>query len=303
MQPLFTKNALVTLVVILAVLFGLYYFFVLREREAPPPPAVQPAPLEEHAATSSIETIGTSVEGRAIEAYTFGNGETGVLFVGGIHGGYEWNSILLAYEYIDYLSENPEAIPKNLTVSIIPSANPDGLFEVIGVEGRFTLADVPEDEGPAGTGRFNANSVDLNRNFDCKWEQESMWRGNTVSAGTEPFSEPESQAIRDYVLKSNPAAVVFWHSQANAVYASECESGILPETITIMNTYADAAGYPAVDSFDAYPITGDAEGWLASVGIPSITVELKTHETVEWEKNLRGIDALLAYYASKDLAR
>jgi hypothetical protein len=89
---------------------------------------------------------------------------------------------------------------------------------------------------------------------------------------------------------------VFWHSQANAVYASECENGILAETLAIMNAYATAANYQAVDAFDAYEITGDAEGWLASIGIPAITVELSTHETIEWEKNLAGAKALFEYY-------
>ncbi len=243
------------------------------------------------------EVIGTSVEGRAIEAYTFGNGSDHILFVGGIHGGYEWNSVLLSYRFIDYLNANPETIPSNLTVSVVPSANPDGLYKVIGQTGRFSKADVPAGADPGGTERFNANGVDLNRNFDCNWQPESQWRGESVDAGTSAFSEPEARAIRDYVQSNDPQAVVFWHSQANAVYASECESGILPQTRDIMNSYSQASGYRAVESFDAYPITGDAEGWLASIGIPAITVELATHETIEWRRNLAGIKSLFDYYS------
>ncbi|OGY58454.1 MAG: hypothetical protein A3F24_00675 [Candidatus Colwellbacteria bacterium RIFCSPHIGHO2_12_FULL_44_17] len=67
----------------------------------------------------------------------------------------------------------------------------------------------------------------------------------------------------------------------------------------IMNEYARASGYSAVESFGQYEVTGDAEGWLASIGIPAITVELKTHETIEWEENLAGIKALFEYYESK----
>ena len=124
-----------------------------------------------------------------------------------------------------------------------------------------------------------------------------------VSAGTAAFSEPEARALRDLVLATNPAAVIFWHSQSNAVYASECEEGVLPSTRTLMNTYATAAGYPAVDSFTAYPITGDAEGWLATLGIPAVTVELSTHESIEWTKNWAGVQALLAHYGTESLAR
>ena len=126
-----------------------------------------------------------------------------------------------------------------------------------------------------------------------------MWKSNVVSAGTRPFSEPESAALRDFVRATAPDAVIFWHSKSNAVYASECKNGILPETLAIMKAYARASGYAQVEKFDAYEITGDAEGWLASINIPAITVELKTHETVEWEQNLAGIKALMSYYTQK----
>lgn len=281
-------------------LLAVIVYVVLHPKHAVAP---APAPTESSATTTpNVETraesvvIGTSVEGRAIEAYTYGEGPKHLIFVGGIHGGYEWNSVLLAYQFIDYLTANPSTIPLNLTITVIPNANPDGVFAVIGKEGRFTTRDVPTTTLTSGTGRFNAHGVDLNRNFDCKWKETSMWRGKVVSAGTSAFSEPEAVAIRDFVLQSNPVSVVFWHSQANAVYASECYEGILPVTHEIMDVYAKAAGYPAVSAFDAYEITGDAEGWLASINIPAITVELKTHETIEWEKNLLGVKALFEYY-------
>ena len=241
------------------------------------------------------KVIGRSVEGRPISATTYGEGKTQLAFIGGIHGGYEWNSVLLAYQFMDYLKTNPAVIPNNLKVTIIPSANPDGVYKVIGKEGRFALADVPT-TGDQAPGRFNARTVDLNRNFDCQWQPKSMWRGSSVDGGPAPFSEPEAVAVRDFVLTNKPSAVVSWHSQANAVYASKCEGDILPETLAIMKAYAQASGYPAVKSFDAYDVTGDAEGWLASIGIPALTVELKTHQTIEWTENLAGVKALFKYY-------
>lgn len=251
------------------------------------------------AQNQSIKTIGFSVEGRQIESYIFGSGATHIAFVGGIHGGYEWNSVFLAYKFIDYLIANPKAVPSYLTVAVIPSANPDGMFKVVGKVGRFLLTDVPKDDALLVSGRFNTNGVDLNRNFDCEWQPKSTWRNNPVSAGTKVFSEPEAMTLQGFVQSFKPKSVIFWHSQSGSVYASQCQDGILPETLNIMNAYAKASGYSAVKSFDAYPITGDSEGWLASIGIPAITVELKTHETVEWEQNLAGVKALFTYYTPK----
>lgn len=282
---------------VVIILLGVGVFFGVYDRPPEEPEAEQPAEVAEPEKPDVVKrVVGTSVQGRNIETYTYGDGNTRLLLVGGIHGGYEWNTVTLSYQLIDYFIEHPEVIPENLTLTIIPDLNPDGTYAVVGVEGRFTLADVPEAREVTIPGRFNANDVDLNRNFDCKWKPESTWRGNVVSAGTEAFSEPEAQVLRNVVEAADPAAAVFFHSKGNAVYGSACEEGILPETVTVMHTYADAAGYPAFALFDAYEITGDAEGWLASIGIPGITVELSTHEIIEFEKNLAGVKALLSLY-------
>ena len=276
--------------------FALYFMLPAPEEEAQQPMIVQDSVIEEIPLRETV-VIGNSVEGREIEAVTFGKGEISLLFVGGIHGGYEWNSSLLAYEMIDYFTNSPQLIPTDVSIGIIPVLNPDGLAKAVTKEGAFGKADVSNPEKRVAEGRFNANGVDLNRNFDCKWAPESTWRGNTVSAGSEAFSEPEAQALRNYIGKIRPEAVVFWHSKANNVYASECTEGILPRTLDLMNVYADAAAYGKVEKFDAYPITGDAEGWLASIGIPAVTVELESASSIEWERNLAGVEAVLGLFS------
>lgn len=284
------SSAILVVILIFAALAAGGWWWTQKSVPEEPPPEV-PAPTRPRA-----EVIGYSVTGRKIEAHTFGTGEKNIIFVGGIHGGYEWNSVMLAYEFIDYFTDQPAKIPAGLSIKIIPALNPDGLTEVVGVGSRFSLADVKQSLA-VGDGRLNANGVDLNRNFECRWQPKSDWRGQAVSAGTAAFSEPEARALKDFVLANQPEAVIFWHSQSNAVYASECGKGVLPETKQIMNTYAKAAGYPAVEVFDAYPVTGDAESWLASINIPALTVELSTHETIEWQKNLAGVEALLRFYS------
>ncbi|MFC1775299.1 M14 family zinc carboxypeptidase, partial [Patescibacteria group bacterium] len=146
----------------------------------------------------SHEVIGASVDGRDIEAYRFGAGENKLVYIGALHGGYEWNSALLSYELIDYLTENSSAVPADIEVVVIPVANPDGLYKVVGTSTRFSAIDAPQFDFASeislkdvvASGRFNANDVDLNRNFDCKWKADAVWRDYSVSAGTEAFSEP-----------------------------------------------------------------------------------------------------------------
>ena len=246
-----------------------------------------------------VTVLGLSLQNREITSYTYGVGDKKIVFIGGIHGGYEWNSVLLAYKFMDYLQANPDLIPKNLSVIVIPSMNPDGVYKVVGKEGRFTVADVPNNIDLTKPGRFNANKVDLNRNFDCRWQATGTWQGKTVSAGIAAFSEPESKVFQNFVLKNNLSAVVFWHSQSDGVYVSQCNNGISSSTMDIVNTYSKASGYPAEISFDAYTVTGAADDWLASINIPAMSVELKTHENVEWDKNLAGVKALFEYFGNK----
>ncbi len=301
-----TPRQAIAAVTISLILIGIG--LLLWTRPTPPPPTYIPEPepeiiIEETPTpVSPYKNIGTSVEGREIQSYTIGTGSTTLLFVGGIHGGYEWNSTVLAYDFIAELEAGTFKVPDGIRLIIIPTLNPDGLFAVTGRTGAFKSSDVPpNDAHTTGRGRFNANNVDLNRNFDCKWQPKSTWRSTAVSAGTTPFSEPEAAALAALVDTTKPVAAIFWHSQGGAVYGSECEAGILDGTRTLMNAYASAAAYAAIPTFDAYPISGDAEGWLAAEGIPAITVELETRTSSEWERNRAGIQAVLDLYTGSTL--
>jgi predicted deacylase len=288
-----------TLIIILAlfVIGGVIYFLT---RNTTPPASVAP-----QLNTKPYKVIGTSVDGREIQAYRFGAGGREIVYVGGLHGGYEWNTVLLSYELIDYLTTNPSSIPSNISVVVIPVANPDGLAKVVGTSERFNPVDAPQfdfaDEvsvnDPVVAGRFNANGVDINRNFDCNWQSKAIWRTNQISAGTAPFSEPESSALRDFFLTEKPVAVIFFHSASNGVYTSFCDGNPLPGTVELLATYSKASGYARFDDYPYYEVTGDAADWLATQGIPAISVEMRTHDTTEWEKNLVGIEAMFALYS------
>ena len=251
---------------------------------------------EESASDEPTSVLGTSAGGEVITAYHFGTGETELLFIGGIHGGYSWNTSLLAFELIDWLEENEDKVPENVKVTIIPVLNPDGLKVVTGTTGLFKASAVNTAETVRITGRFNANEVDINRNFDCEWESVGTWQNRSVSGGDTPFSEPESAAVRAYVEANKPAAAVTWYSAAGGVYSSSCNNGISTETRELTNLFADAAGYTAHEEFDYYEITGDMVNWFAGQNIPAISVLLTNHTDTEFSKNVAGLEAMLTKY-------
>jgi len=258
-----------------------------------PPPSATPPPTATSMALALETVIGSSVEERPLLAYQFKNGPNQVVIIGGLHGGYEWNSIQLAYAAIDYFTENPDAVPDSVTLHIIPSANPDGLALVAKNAGTTSAEDfVGLPLAETLPGRFNANQVDLNRNWDCKWYASAYWQDQWVSGGDEPFSEPETQALRDFLLEKSPAVVVFLHSAANGVFASGCGETFAP-SLKAANVYGLAAGYPVQARFSAYTVTGDAGDWLAQQKIPAFAVELTDHDSLDLTKNLAGMRALL----------
>lgn len=309
-------KTLLAVVIVAALAAGATFFFYpqLDKIFHSQAPAESPV-VQEPVATTTEETLvdktktvlGSSVEERPITAYHFGDPSTDstgsgqgmkeVLFVGGIHGGYEWNTALVAYQLIKYLQQNPSAVPAGVKVTVIPVVNPDGLYKVTGKEGEFSASDVASSKETQIAGRFNARNVDLNRNFDCDWQPEGTWQKTKVDGGAAAFSEPESKAVRDYIESSKPTAVVVWYSSAGGVYSSNCHGGVLPETTALTSIFAKASGYPAHEVFSYYDITGDMVNWLAKMQIPGISVLLTDHTNTEWDKNLKGVQAVLQHYA------
>jgi predicted deacylase len=225
-------------------------------------------------------SIGTSVDGDDITAFHFGTGAKEVLFVGGVHGSDAPSTAAVAQELVAYLSDNPSVVPADVTVTVIPNLNPDG-------------------SALSGTaGRFNANTVDLNRNFDCEWSSTAVWKNQEVSGGSKPFSEPEAQALKNYVDTFNPAAAVVWFAAEGKVYPSACAGTPSNASVELAATFANAAGYPVEAEFDAYAITGDMVNWMAKQNIPAISVLLTSRESTDWTKNKAGIEAVLAQFAN-----
>ncbi len=61
--------------------------------------------------------------------------------------------------------------------------------------------------------RYNNNGIDLNRNYDYDWSE-------TGSGGVNPFSEPETQCIREFVEDHQFINAISWHSGIHGIYYS-----------------------------------------------------------------------------------
>jgi protein MpaA len=178
---------------------------------------VAAAPAE----ASRIETVGRSVEGRAIKAVVIGPRDAArtVLVVGSVHG-----NETAGHAIVRALRARGAA-PAGTALWLIRSSNPDGVAR--------------------GT-RQNARGVDLNRQAPHRWE--ALPRG-TFYSGPRPLSEPESRAAIRLVRRIRPA-VTIWYHQALAIVGGRGP---------VQRRYARAVGLPCGTIAGRYP--GSITSW------------------------------------------
>jgi protein MpaA len=223
--------------------------------------------------------FGQSVNGADLLAYRHGRGDRVIMLVGGIHMGYESITVDLVRELREFFRDRPQEIVPGITLIFVPSINPDAAAY-----------------GDRLRGRFNANEVDLNRNWGCGWSSEAVFQDREVNPGSEPFSEPETRALGSLIQRVQPDAVMFYHAAANGVYSGSCNPG---STVSdeLAEVYGTASRYPFGSEFSAYVVTGTAPAWVDSLGIPALDVELATSDSTEFQRNLNGLMAVQRWLA------
>ena len=224
--------------------------------------------------------IGFSAGGLPLEVYTFGQGEKQDMIIGGIHGGYEWNTIALADQLITYINENPNVIPSDVTLYILRDMNPDG-------DARS------HDEW----GRVNANGVDLNRNFPvgwtASWDRSGCYDSTPTTSGPQPGSEPETRLVMNFIAAHKIQALIDYHSAALGIFPGgtpwDKASTKLAHALAAVTTYP----FPPLNTGCVY--SGTLPDYAVSVGAAAVDMELTDHHNTDFSMNLRALGVLLNF--------
>ena len=224
-------------------------------------------------------TIGRSAGGQNILAYQLGNGPENLVIIGGLHSGFAPSSVDMAERALAYYQANFDEVPANLRLTFILDANPDSAYD------------------PGGkSGRLNANGVDLNRNWGCNWSADALWREEPIDGGTAPFSEPETRALRDFLLDLRPGVVIFYEARSTTGLAApgNC-NGTQANSEQLAQIYASSAGY---ELYTGFSLTGDSADWLVSQNISAISILLQEYDSLsnsQFNANLDGLSAIMNY--------
>lgn len=215
-----------------------------------------------------------------MDVYTFGSGRHERMIVAGIHGGDEWNTVNLANQLIEYLDQNPDSIPQDVKLYVLPNLNPDGELRA---HNKY--------------GRLNHNGVDLNRNFPVNWQMDwdraGCWNYLPTSGGTGPGSEAETRALMDFLVEQDIQALISYHSAALGIFPGgfpwDENAGRLAQSIADVTSYR----FPPIDTGCAY--SGTLADYAVSLGIAAVDLELTNHIDTDFDQNLQVLDVLLNF--------
>ncbi len=178
--------------------------------------------------------------------------------------------IYFMWYVLDHYDDNPRInhLLQNTELYFIPCVNPDGYI-------------YNETQRPQGGGLWRKNrrdngdgtfGVDLNRNYGHKWGYNnagsSASTNSEVYRGPSAFSEPETQAIRDFVLNHHFQIALNYHAWGNYLiypygYTSKPAEDLdvyqeLATLLTRENRFLHGTGLETL----AYSSNGDADDWM-----------------------------------------
>jgi predicted deacylase len=190
--------------------------------------------------------------------------EAAIVVVGSIQGD-QTNTRDLVIALVRHFDDTPQDIPAGVTLYFVPTLNPDG---------------------NVSNSRFNANDVDLNRNWGS-----SDWKSNAAvpgypdgkpgAGGDYAFSEPETSALRDFLLRLQPRGenvrVVVLHSSVRRTRGEIYPGG--SDAVSLANRYAAVADYDVEGQWAEYVTSGELVTWCDEQGITSIDVVFPGSQT------------------------
>lgn len=240
---------------------------------------------------TQLNSAGRSIEGREIWAFVV-RGEQDpnktlpqILFMGGHHArehlSVETPLRLLKWLLLEYKKGNTRVVEliNSREIHLIPAVNPDGLeYDISGTNYRMWRKNRKRNhDGSYG--------VDLNRNYGYGWGTggSSKNPNSDTYMGTTPFSEPETQAIKNYVESLSRVKILLsYHTFSSLIlypwghlYDKIPSEKDYNTFVRMAQKMAEWTGYTPQQSSELYIASGDTCDWAyGEKGIFAFTFEL-----------------------------
>lgn len=265
--------------------------------------------LRERYSFLRLAPVGQSVVGRSLYAVTLGAAEPCTLFAGAFHA-QEWLTCTLLVRFLEELCESiRQDVPfegirmrealADRGLAVIPMVNPDGVS--IALEGAESAGELAESvrqmmRREERSWQANARGVDLNHNYDAGWqelrrmERESgiLRPGPRQFGGPFPHSEPETQAMVEFLRSRRVETVCAFHSQGEEIY-SEYGDRTPARSRFFARLLAEASGYTLIENDGLCSHGGFKDYFIHRYRRPGFTFEIGRGENPLPITDLEGI--------------
>lgn len=237
---------------------------------------------------TELELIGKSVEGRNIHALKVGTGKKMILMDASTHAREHMTTNVLmemidqytvAYATNSNLGKyNVRSILSNVSIWFVPMVNPDGVTLVQygpnAMKNPEQVKQINKYSSNYGRWKANARGVDINRNFDARWA--GLAKGSPswdMYRGPAPFSEPESKALGQFMLKYPFKSNFAIHSSGQVIFWGHNSENKARNT-NLARLMAHTTGYALIKSSQTAPTGASASYFSKMTGLPSMTIEI-----------------------------
>ncbi|MEY4616440.1 MAG: hypothetical protein RJB66_1400 [Pseudomonadota bacterium] len=239
----------------------------------------------------ALDSIGKTVEGREIWHLRISTDlsnsrqKPAVIFMGGHHAREHLSidtPLRLTQKFLqDYRSGDSRVVRlvQSREIHMIPMVNPDGAeFDI--VNGNYRMW--RKNRRPNSDGSFG---VDLNRNYGFHWGTGGSSKNprQDTYMGTAPFSEPETQAIKNFVEQQDNATLLLsFHTYSQLIlypWGHTYDPIADAKDLSVYRSMAQAMSqwnqYTTQQSSELYQASGDTTDWAyGTQHIFSFTFEL-----------------------------
>jgi len=255
---------------------------------------------QKHADICRLQSIGKSIENREIlaihintepEALLEGrSNKPGALFLGNHHAR-EHLSLEVPLMFAQYLLEHRQdaqiqRLLETRDIWIVPTVNPDGLeFDIATGSYKWWRKN-------RRANHDGSSGVDLNRNYSFKWGTGGSSNDPTsdVYMGPEPFSEPETKSVREFIdAHANLKVLLSFHTFSELIlypwghtYDSIGNNRDRLVFEKMAKTMATWNRYKPQQASDLYIASGDTTDWAYGThGIFAFTFELSPSSSMD----------------------
>lgn len=243
-----------------------------------------------------VGVAGESVLGKKLYYIRLGKGPNKV-FYNGAHHSLEWITAPLLMKFTENFLKSYtdgknirgydlEKLWNESSIYIMPMVNPDGVDLVLNGLSRdnpYYNELIAWNNGSTDFSKnwqANNKGVDLNHNYPARWQESKdaeialgiVGPGPTRYGGPFPLSEPETEAVTEFVKNHDFRLVLAYHTQGEVIFW-RFDNLQPPEAKTIGEMFSDVSGYRLGEVYGIASYAGMKDWFIQEYRRPGYTVE------------------------------